>query len=143
MAISITKADVKRKCMIPASDTSYDGSIDALISEMQPAVEYMISEVYLTDTSDTKLQSTLKLGILEIICGELLKQLAREFGSTEQFSIAGITIGQMKEQGPDLIAQGMARLAPFAKNLLPELPESEIVSNTLNIRPVFTVREGI
>ena len=42
MAISITRADVKRRLMIATSDTSYDSAVDSLISEMQPAIEYRV-----------------------------------------------------------------------------------------------------
>ncbi|HOP78976.1 MAG TPA: hypothetical protein PLU88_13425 [Armatimonadota bacterium] len=139
MAISITTADVKRKCMIPSADTTYDTSINTLISEMQPAIEYTIADVHLLDTSNTRLQSLLKLGILEIISGEFLQQLAREYGNQEEFSIAGVTIGQMKDRGPELIQQGSSRLAPFLKCLQPMLDETAILSNTKGTEPIFSI----
>jgi hypothetical protein len=117
MAITITKAEVKRKCAIPSGDTTYDSDIDSLISEMQPAVEYTIAESYLNDTGNTKLQSALKLGILEIISGEFLDQLCRELGASEEFKVGGVTIGERKERGQALIMQGAARLAPFLKSM--------------------------
>jgi len=137
MSIAITRADVKRKCMIPAADVTYDTSIDSLIAEMQPAVEFTIDDSYLVDTANTGLQAAIKLGILEVISGEFLQQLAREMGSTEEFSIAGITIGRIKEQGPALIQQGAARLAPFLKSMQPLIEESAISSTTKTADPVF------
>ncbi|MEN6372303.1 MAG: hypothetical protein ABFD64_09860 [Armatimonadota bacterium] len=141
MAISITNADVKRKCMLPASDTTYDTSIDALIAEMQPAVEFTIADSYLANTADTRLQAALKLGILEVISGEFLQQLAREMGSTEEFSIGGVTIGQIKEHGPVLIQQGAARLASFLKSMQPMMTETNISSTTKDTEPVFAADE--
>ncbi|MEN6521273.1 MAG: hypothetical protein ABFD46_09015 [Armatimonadota bacterium] len=141
MAISITNADVKRKCMLPAADTTYDTSIDALIAEMQPAVEFTIADNYLADTANTRLQSALKLGILEVVSGEFLQQLAREIGSTEEFSIGGVTIGQIKEHGPVLVQQGAARLAPFLKSMQQMMAESSISSTTKDTEPVFTTDE--
>lgn len=142
MAITITRADIKRKCMIPTAETEYDSSIDSLITEMQPAVEYTIANVYLNDTTNTNLQAALKLGILEIISGECLCQLAREMGNTEEFSIAGVTLGQMKEQGPLLMQQGTARLAPFLKSIQPMSSEVSISSTTKDIEPVFGTEES-
>lgn len=141
MAITITKAEVKRKCMIPSADTTYDSSIDSLISEMQPAVEYTVADAYLADTGNTGLQAALKLGILEIISGEFLQQLAREMGNTEEFSIGGVTIGQMKEWGPAILQQGAARLAPFLKSMQPMMSESAVASTTEDAEATFDLDE--
>ena len=84
MAITITRAEVKRKCMIPAADTTYDFDIDALVAEMQPSIEYAIADEYLSDTGNTRLQATLKLGILEIVSGEFLQQLNRAIAAVLQ-----------------------------------------------------------
>jgi hypothetical protein len=137
LSITIARADVKRKAMIPTSDTGYDTMVDSLITEMQPAVEYTLADTYLTDTTNTGLQAALKLGILEIISGELLQQLAREFGGTEQFSVGGVTVGEMKERGPVLIQQGAARLAPFLKSAQPMISDSTVQSTTWDTEPVF------
>ena len=127
MAIVITKADVKRKCMIAASDTTCDSPIDSLIAEMQPALEYGIDQSYLTDTSNSGLQAALKLGILEAISGEFLQQRCREVGATEEFVIAGMTLGESKDRGASLLQQGAERLKPFLKV---QTAESEIRSTT-------------
>lgn len=135
MSITITKADIKRKCMIPSADTTYDSSIDSLISEMQPAVEYTIADQYLADTGNTNLQALLKLGILEIISGEFLQQLAREMGNAEDFSVGGVSIGEIKVRGPELFIQGETRLASFLKSV------QSISSTTQDTRPTFSLEE--
>lgn len=142
MAITITTADVKRKCMIPSGDTTYDSSIASLISEMQPAVEFTIADSYLADTGNTGLQAAMKLGILEIISGEFLQQLAREMGNTEEFSIGGVTVGEIKERGPVMLQQGAARIAPYLKSVQPMMAESTICSTTEGVEPAFSIEEG-
>ena len=141
MAITITRADVKRKCMIPTSETAYDSSIDSLISEMQPAVEYTIADEYLADTGSTGLQAALKLGILEVISGEFLGQLARELGNMEQFSVGGVTVGEMKERGPELVQQGAARLVPLLKSMQLMMSGSAISSTTEDTEQTFGLEE--
>ena len=130
MAITITKADVKRKCMIPTSDTSYDSSIDSLIAEMQPAIEYGIESAYLAETGNAGLQATLKLGILELMSGEFLEQMCREAGASEEFSVAGVTVGERKERGMALMQQGAERLAPYLKSSSSTTSETQIKSTT-------------
>jgi len=141
MAITITTAEVKRKAMITTSD--YDTSISALISEMQPALEYSIADSYLAATSDTNLQATLKLGMLEIITGEFLEQLRREVGSSEQFGVAGLTMGESPQRGVDLIQQGATRLAPYLKSALPMMSENLPASTTADEEAVFSVEEEV
>lgn len=141
MAISIAMADVKRKCMIASTDTTYDTSVSSLIAEMQPAIEYTIADMYLSDTTNTGLQAVLKLGLLEMISGEFLQQLAREFGHTEQFSIAGMTVGELKDRGPELIEQGINRISPFLKSVLPMMGDSRVTSTTKDLDLVFSLEE--
>lgn len=136
MAITITRAEVKRKCMIAASDTAHDSDIDALISEMQPAVEYTIADDCLADTGDTKLQATLKLGILEIISGECLRQIDREAGASENISAGGITLGARRDYGSGLISQGTERLSPYRKAA--ESDDHGAASTTLGSDRTFT-----
>lgn len=115
MAVTITRAEIKRKSMIPTADTTYDSGIDALIGEMQPSIEYTLAGEYLNDTGNTGLQATLKLGMVEIISGEFLQQLNREAGAAEDFSAGGITIGARKDYGATLAAQGAERLRPYLR----------------------------
>lgn len=141
MAITISAADVKRKAMIATSD--YDSAISALIAEMQPALEHSISPEHLANTADTNLQAVLKLGMLEIITGEFLEQLAREPGATEAFSVAGLSIGETARRGVDLIQQGATRLAPFLRGMLPMMCECGTSSSTKDANTVFSVDEEV
>jgi hypothetical protein len=141
MAITIARDDVKRKCMIPTENTSYDSHIDSLISEMQPGIEYTIADVFLNNVSDSALQSTLSLGVLEIISGEFLEQLSREPGASEAFEIAGVTLGERKEKGQLLKAQGQARLAPFLRAAPAMMDDSRVLSTSLDSERHFTFEE--
>jgi hypothetical protein len=143
MAITITTADVKRKAMIPSSETGYDSAIASLITEMQAPLEYSVADVYLNDTTNTNLQATLKLGILEMITGEFLEQLRRELGSSEEFSVAGVSIGASVQRGVDIIQQGAARLAPFLKGALPMMSDAVATSTTVDQDTEFTVDEEV
>lgn len=136
MAITITRAEIKRKSMIPTADTTHDSDIDALISEMQPSIEYTLADDYLSDTGNTKLQATLKLGILEIVSGEFLQQLNREAGASENLSAGGITIGARKDYGIALAAQGTERLSPYLR--VAGQGDTGITSTTLSVDRTFT-----
>ncbi|MCL5105530.1 MAG: hypothetical protein M1133_15655 [Armatimonadetes bacterium] len=143
MSITITTAEVKRKAMIDSGDTTYDSSISSLVSEMQPALEYSITDAYYNDTSNTKLQATLKLGMLEMIAGEFVEQLRRESGRTEQFSVAGVSIGELTQRGVDLVQQGATRLAPYLKAALPMMSEAAAASSTADKDMVFSDDEEV
>ncbi len=141
MSITITTADVKRKAMVTTTD--YDTSIAALIAEMQPALEYSIADSYLAATTDTNLQATLKLGILEMMTGEFLEQLRREAGAAEQIAVAGVTIGAAVQTGIELIQQGATRLAPYLKSALPMMSENLPAATTEDTDPVFSTDEEV
>jgi hypothetical protein len=143
MAISITAADIKRKAGIDSATTGYDTAIGSLITEMQGPLEYSIAEAYLNNTSDAKLQATLKLGMLEMITGEFVEQLRRETGSTEQFGIAGVTIGPSSANGVELIQQGATRLAAYLKSALPMMFESQSSSSTSDSELSFGDEEEV
>lgn len=142
MAITITTAEVKRKAMIASADTTYDSAISSLITEMQAPLEYSIADVYLND-STANLQAALKLGILEIITGEFLEQLRRELGSSEEFSVAGVSIGASAQRGVDLIQQGAARLAPYLKGALPMMSDAVPASTTSDRDTAFSRDEEV
>ncbi len=142
MAITITTADVKRKAMIASADTTYDTVIASLITEMQAPLEYSIADVYLNDT-DTNLQATLQLGILEMITGEFLEQLRRELGNSEELSIAGVSIGASAQRGVDLIQQGAARLSPYLKAALPMMSDAVPASTTSDEDTAFAIDEEV
>ncbi|MHB9035096.1 MAG: hypothetical protein ACYC64_00415 [Armatimonadota bacterium] len=141
MSITITAAEVKRKAMI--SSTEHDTAISALITEMQGPLEYSIAPAYLGDTSNTNLQATLKLGMLEIITGEFIEQLRREAGMVEEFSAGGITIGASTLRGVDLIQQGATRLSPFLASTLPMMSASAADSTTIDSETVFSNDEEV
>ena len=138
MSISIAASDIKRKAMVPTSNTQHDTSINSLITEMQAPLEYSISSEYII-SSDSGLLATLKLGMLEIITGEFLEQLKRETGNTEAFAVAGITIGASAVQGIDLINQGYKRLTPFLKDSSPLSDDSGILSSSVDVELEFSV----
>ncbi len=139
MAITITRADVKRKCMIPSTDTAHDTDIDALIAEMQPSIQYTIADQYLNDTSNANLQAVLKLGIMEVISGECLQQLYREPGASEGISVGGVSISPRQEHGAKLIAQGKERLRPFLKATNVSADDAAITSTTSETDRTFTM----
>lgn len=143
MSITITSAEVKRKAGVDSATTTYDSAIASLISEMQGPLEYSITDAYINDASNTKLQATLKLGILEMIAGEFVEQLRREIGATEQFAVAGLTIGASTVTGMELIQQGATRLAPFLKSALPMMSETASASSTIDDDTSFSAEEGI
>jgi len=138
MPIVITKAEVKRKCRIPSSDSTWDSDIEALIAEMQPSLEYGIADVYLNNTGDSRLQAVLKLGILEIISGEFIRQLMREVGASEEFKIAGLTVSARADHGAKLIEQGQARLKAFRKAQEEHSDSTQIASTTEYATRAFT-----
>lgn len=143
MAISITAAEVKRKAGVDSANTTYDSSLASLISEMQGPLEYSIADAYLADTSNARLQATLKLGILEMISGEFVEQLRREVGATEQFGIAGLTMGPSTTNGVELIQQGATRLAPYLKSALPMMSETASSSSTLDTEFAFASEQEV
>lgn len=138
MAITITKAEIKRKCMIPISDTTYDSDIDALIAEMQPGIEYTIADAYLNDTGNSRLQALLKLGMLEIMSGEFIQQLFRKAGASESLKIGSLTIGARPQYGAKLIEQGQLRLRPFRKAVDDLADVTQIASTTEDTDRIFT-----
>ncbi|GIK33250.1 MAG: hypothetical protein HND43_07675 [Armatimonadetes bacterium] len=117
MSLSVTSSRVKEKCGITVSD--YDATISNLIGEITPVVEFAIRGEHLADAGNTGLQATLKLGLTEVICGELLEQIAREPGASESVSIGDLALSPPPPQVWSTLAglkrQGWARLRPFLK----------------------------
>lgn len=117
MSLSVPSSRVKEKCGITVSD--YDATISNLIGEITPVVEFAIRGEHLADTGNTGLQATLKLGLTEVICGELLEQIAREPGALESVSIGDLALSPPPPQVWSTLAglkrQGWARLRPFLK----------------------------
>ncbi len=113
MPITITRARVKEKCSI--SDTAYDTTIDNLILELTPVLEFLIEPSALA-SSDPGLQATLNLAATEVACGELLTQRNRESGASEAIAFEGIKISPTDTKlAQAIIGQGYARLEPYFK----------------------------
>lgn len=113
MSLSVNRDRVKQKCAI--TDTSYDASIDALITETVPAIEYALSPVHLA-SSDTRLVATLNLGATEVVAGELMAQIAREPGAFDSIVLGTLSVKPPEVDLADpsgLRAQGLTRLTPF------------------------------
>jgi len=114
MSLTVTRSRVKEKCGI--SDTSYDTTIDNLILEIVPVLEYLVSSDALAD-STTGVQATLNLAATEVVCGELLAQRFRELGVTDTITIGDIKIDPAEiKTAFELIQRGYDRLSPFLKN---------------------------
>lgn len=129
MSLVISRDDVKRKCMVAATDSTHNDAVDALIAEMAPAIEYTLDPVFLNNTDDEDLQALLSLGALELVAAEFLAQRAREPGFSEDMQVGGIRVGQAWERGKALYEQGTMRLAPFRKSFGPSQGESLIVAS--------------
>lgn len=141
MPIAISATEVKRKAMIDT--TEHDAAISSLISEMQPPLEYSVDDRYRADTANAGLQATLKLGMLEIITGEFIEQLRRESGSTEQMSVAGVSVGASTLRGLDLVQQGATRLAPYLKAALPCLSDTASLNSRSDPETAFSINEEV
>lgn len=117
MSLAVTRTRVKEKCSI--TSTTYDTTIDNLISEQVPVISYAIRDEHIADTGNTGLQATLNLGALEVVCGENLDQIRRETGAMEHVRLGDFELwpALLKDSpGPfGLKESGWARLRPFLK----------------------------
>ncbi len=113
MAITVTRSRVKEKCAI--ADSDFDSTIDNLIAEFVPVIEYSLLDSFLADDANAGLQATLNLGAVEIICGEFLAQQSREFGATDTIHLGDVTLHPGCGCFGDLIAGGWNRLRPYLK----------------------------
>ncbi len=114
MALSVSRATIKRKCRITGTD--FDDEIDDTIDEQLPVIEFAILQVHV---ADSQLENTLNLGAAEVIAGEFLAQLWREPGATEKLEFGDFAVGPRVAEDPadpyGLKKQGWARLSPFLK----------------------------
>jgi hypothetical protein len=113
MALSVTRARVKEKCGI--SGTTYDSTIDNLISEMAAVIEHFVRPEHIADTGNTGLQATLNLGATEIVCGEFLDQLSREPGALEKIVLGDLELEPAHGPAFFIRKQGWGRLRPYLK----------------------------
>ncbi|MCW5937453.1 MAG: hypothetical protein KIT11_09125 [Fimbriimonadaceae bacterium] len=117
MALTVTRAKVKEKAAL--TTTTYDATIDGMITEMLPAIEYAIEQRHVDDTGNGRLQATLNLAATELIAGELTAQIAREPGASDSFYFGWFQLTAAPKRLSDpfgLKAQGAARLYPYAKS---------------------------
>ncbi len=116
--ITVNREDVKRQLRL--TGTEYDAEIDALIAEMVPAIRYAIDPLYLEEP-DPDLLSTLNLGALEMVAGEMVATLWREIGVWVGFRIGWLQVNPPAPPLPNpndpsgLKAQGYWRLSPYLK----------------------------
>ena len=111
MPITITRARIKEKCGV--TDTVSDSTIDNLIAEMTPVVEYAIQTGHLADTS---LSTTLSLGATEVVCGEFLAQFKRQENALRPADSCGGISRCFDPTDPSrLIAKGWRLLRPYLK----------------------------
>src|SRR6188474_3217921 len=113
MAITVTRARVKEKCGI--NGTTYDSTIDNLISEMVGVFEYFIRPEHIADSGNAGLQATLNLGATEIVCAEFLEQLSREPGAAEKLTIGDLSLEPANGPAFFIRKQGWGRLKPYLK----------------------------
>ena len=113
MALTVTRARVKEKCGI--SGTTYDSTIDNLISEMAGVIEYFIRPEHIADTGNAGLQATLNLGATEIVCAEFMEQLAREPGASEKIVLGDLALEPTNGPAFFIRKQGWGRLRPYLK----------------------------
>jgi hypothetical protein len=112
MSLTVTRARVKEKCGV--STTTYDTSIDDLILELVPVLEYQISAQALAD-SGTGVIATLDLAATEIVCAEFLAERFRELGSTDSVTIGDVRLVP-RDGSDELRRRGYDRLRPFLRS---------------------------
>lgn len=116
MALTVTGAKVKERAALTGS--TYDSLISGLISDLVPAIEYMLAPAVLADTGNAGLQATLNLAALEFVAGELLAQLGREPGMSERIAVGPLEIGAVGGPASDpsgLKQQAVDRLRPYLR----------------------------
>jgi len=113
MSLSVTRARVKEKCGIAV--TTYDSTIDNLIAELVPVIQYAIRDEHLADAGNAPLQATLNLGATEIVAAEFLDQLAREPGTFDTVVLEGFELRPSAAPIAWLRGRALARLRPFSK----------------------------
>lgn len=114
MSLSLTRARVKEKCGIAAS--TYDSTIDNLITELMPVIQFAIRDEHIADTGNAGLQATLSLGTAEIVCAEFLDQLAQEPGASETVTVGELSFTPSDAPQKRLRQSGWHRLRPYMKS---------------------------
>ncbi len=113
MSLTVTRARVKEKCGIAV--TTYDTTLDNLIAELVPVIQYAIRDEHIADTGNVPLQATLNLAAAEIVCAEFLEQLDREPGASESLKLEGFELKPTTNPAAKIRSRGLHRLRPFGK----------------------------
>jgi hypothetical protein len=115
VALTVTRAKVKERCSF--TDSSYDATIDSILADTLPVLEFALDPVALADTGNTGLQATLNLAALEWVCSDVLGVVAREPGAAEGVKLFGFELfgRRVREDAADLRASAAARLRPYLK----------------------------
>ena len=102
LSLTVTRAAVRAKAGLEG--TAFDAALDALIAEQLPALEATLIGVYGPEAD---------LGATEIVAAEMLDQLTRSGGAVQ---IGDLHVGA-ETTASALRAQGLARLAPYRRDL--------------------------
>ncbi len=135
MPLTITRSRVKEKCSI--ADSSFDTTIDNLLAEMRPVLEFSLQDSALA-SPDSALIATLNLGATEIVCGEFLAQRLWQPGVAETVTLGDLRIqpsATLLDRPALLIRQGYARLQPFMKT---EIAAPQALSVLIAPMPEFS-----
>lgn len=101
------------------TDDAHDTALDALAAQWEPAIDHGLAPAF-RDSDDPGIGATVTLGMLELVAGEYLAQLARAPGATDW-----VEIGDLKLRPPagfdvldpsGLKRQGLARLRPYLRS---------------------------
>lgn len=96
-----------------------NSQLSALLALEQPALEFAIDQVLLANSlTNSGLQAILTLGVSEVIAGDYVISLWRQPQLSTSFKVSTLSIethslNDLSKIGTLLVAQGMARLAPF------------------------------
>ena len=109
MPITVPRARVKEKCGV--TDSAYDAIVDNLIAEQVPVLEAALSGEAAADSARLP---TLTLGATEVVCGELVAQIARSEAVFFHVTLGDVSVRPVDVADPSgLIARGIARLSPY------------------------------
>jgi hypothetical protein len=126
MALSVTRARVKEKCGVTGS--TYDATIDSLISEIVPTVEFAVRPEHLADTANSGLQATLNLSAAELVCAEFLEQLWREPGAAEAAVLGELSLTPSDAPAKALRGSAWRRLRPYLKSDPSEKAKAQVAA---------------
>ncbi|MBL8086693.1 MAG: hypothetical protein JNM85_01325 [Chthonomonas sp.] len=115
MGVSVSVAAVQQRLSLESAE--YVSEINGLISAWVPVLNYAIEPVYVADTGNSGLQSTLNLAALELVTADMLAVLIRVPGLFDGMNVGALQV-TAKDLHDDVRAmreQGWARLSPFLR----------------------------